>query len=61
VQQAGSNFGSAVFDYGKSVTEVKSAMAAFTALLLEPNDDTTLAAKPAQPTQQLILGHPAYR
>jgi hypothetical protein len=47
VQQPGTNFGAAVFNHSKSVTEVKSAVAAFAALLLKPNDDAALAAKPA--------------
>jgi hypothetical protein len=57
MEQAGPDFGASVFDHSKAVTEIERTVAALAALLLEPDGNTTPAAEPPQPAQQLISGH----
>jgi hypothetical protein len=57
VEQAGPDFSASIFDHSKTIAEIERAVATLAALLVEPDGNTTPAAEPPQPAQQLISGH----
>jgi hypothetical protein len=57
VQQAASDFGTAVFQHGEAITVVDSPMATLSTLFDEPDGNTALGSEPSQFAEQFVSGH----
>jgi hypothetical protein len=57
VEQTGSNFGAPIFEHSKSIAKIERTVTALAALLVKPDDNSSLAAEPSQSAQQLFSDH----
>jgi len=58
VEQTGSDFGAPIFEHSKVIPVIDRTVAALAALLVKPNDNSSLAAEPSQSAPQLFLVMP---